>query len=124
MAHQNISFPIIKLIHGFTIETDSPAVVVSNFAKEYRFRRYANEKQKYTFPGRNMTYTDWVVVKAFFDSVGWKKDSFNLTVPGTSVTNTVRLDSLPSITYIALDGNNQPTIVQVSDIVLKQVFNE
>lgn len=124
MAYQNISFPTLKLVHGFSIDTESSTTIVTNFAKEYRIRRYASEKQKYVFQGRNLSYTDWSTIKTFLDTVGWQRDSFNLTIPGTATTVKVRLDSLPSVQYLALNSSNVPTMVSVSDIILKQVFNE
>jgi hypothetical protein len=71
-----------------------------------------------------MTYTDWATIKSFLDTVGWQRDSFNLTIPGTATVVKVRLDSLPSVQYMALSSSNAPTMVAVSDIILKQVFNE
>jgi hypothetical protein len=124
MAYQNISFPTIKLVHGFTVETESPTVVVTNFAKEYRIKRFSQEKQKYIFPGRNLAYADWLTIKSFFDTVGWQRDSFNLTIPGGVLVTKVRLDSLPTVTFVALNNSNVPTMVSISDIILKQVFNE
>ena len=124
MAYQNISFPTLKLLHGFSIDTNSPTTVVTNFAKEYRIKRFASEKRTFKFPGRNISYTDWNTLKAFFDLVGWQRDSFNLTIPGTGTTVKVRLDSTPSVQYIALNQSNVPTIVSISDISLIEVFNE
>lgn len=124
MAYQNISFPTLKLLHGFTIETDSPVTVVTNFAKEYRIKRHDGNKRTFVFQSRNLSYTDWTTLKTFLDNVGWQRDSFNLTIPGTVSVVKVRLDATPSVSYVALNNSNQPTMVNISDIKLKEVFNE
>jgi len=124
MAHQNTSFPVLKLVHGFSIETETPTTVVSNFAKEYRIRRYEQEKRTFVYQSRNITYADWLVIKNFFDSVGWLRDSFNFTIPGTTDVVSVRLNSTPTISFVSVDKDNVPVIIQMTDIVLKQVFNE
>jgi hypothetical protein len=124
MAYQNISFPAMKLLHGFTQEVEAPTTIVTNFAKEYRINRYSAPKFKFVFASRNMATADVDILLAFFDTVGWQRDSFNFTNPNTSVVYKVRLDNIPSAQVVALNSNNSPKIFQVSDIILKQVFNE
>lgn len=126
MAYQNILFPALKLLHGVQVERERPTSIVTNFAKEYRLSRFANTKTTYVFPARNITIEDWTTLKDFFESVGWERDSFNLDIPadGASTTVKVRLSGIPSATTIALDSSNVVKIVNVSEIRLKQVFNE
>ena len=124
MAYQNISFPTMKLVHGFSIETDYPVSVVSNFAKEYRISRYTNAKNYFRFQARNLTAADWSTIASFISTVNGTKDSFNFTVPGTSTTVKVRLDKVPDVQYVALNSDGTPKIVAISEIKLIQVFNE
>lgn len=124
MAYQNISFPALKLLHGFTQEVEAPTTIVTNFAKEYRINRYSSPKMKFVFASRNMATADVDTLLAFFNTVGWQRDSFNFTNPNTNVVYKVRLDNIPSAQVIALNSDNTPKIFQVSDIILKQVFNE
>lgn len=124
MAYQNINFPTMKLRHGFTVEVEAPTVVLGNYAKEYRINRFANEKLRFNFPGRNLTFADWTTIYNFLDGVGWMRDSFNLVRPDTGATVKVRLATIPSMQVVALTATNTPQIVSVSDIQLVQVFNE
>lgn len=124
MAYQNINFPTMKLVQGFRVETMAPTVVISNYAKEYRINRNANEKNMFTFTGRNLRFADWTTIYNFLDGVGWIRDSFNLIRPDTGVSVKVRLMSPPSMEIVALTSTNTPSIVAVSDIQFVQVFNE
>lgn len=127
MAYQNVNFPIIKLAHGFRISYNLPTTVVTNFAKEYRITRYANSKRTFTFPGRNIRYSDWQQILTFFNSITWQTDSFNFLILDGSETVKVRLASFPTVDYVGFTGvsnMNVPTMVFISDIVLIEVFNE
>lgn len=126
MAYQNIQFPNLKLVHGAQIIRERPTTVVTNFAKEYRISRYATTKLTYVFPSRNITATEWYTLRAFFETVGWERDSFNLDPLGDGLNNLVkvRLDGIPTATVVAVNSNNAATMIAVSDIKLKQVFNE
>jgi hypothetical protein len=124
MAYQNINFPTLKLIHDFQEEKLAPTTVVSNFAKEYRINRFTSPRRVFTFPARNMTYADWTVINNFVISVGFSRDSFNFTHPITGNVIKVRFDSIPSASIVSLNSNNAPVIVNASDIVLIEVFNE
>lgn len=124
MAYQNINFPTMKLVQGFRVETQAPTVIVSNYAKEYRINRFANEKNVFTFASRNLQFSDWTTIYSFLDGVGWQRDSFNLVRPDTGVSIKVRLAEIPSMEVVALTSTNTPSIVAISDIQLVQVFNE
>lgn len=124
MAYQNITFPTLKLVHNLVIERERPTTIISNFAKEYRISRFANTKATYIFPSRNLTLSDWTTIRTFFETVGWERDSFNFTIPGTATVIKVRLSGNPSATVVALDSSNVASMVNVSEIRLKQVFNE
>lgn len=124
MAYQNITFPAMKLVHGFVEEFETPVNVVSNFNREYRINRYSMPKGKFVYQARNMKYSDWLVLQTFFTTVKYQKDSFNFVHPLTNTVYKVRLASAPTIQVVALDTNKVPTIVTVSDIVLLQVFGE
>lgn len=124
MAYQNINFPTLKLKHDFRESQEAPTTIVSNFAKEYRINRFSTAKRTFTFPARNMKYADWQTIATFMDTVDWSKDSFNLIHPFTAASIKVRFGSYPSYRVVALNSSNQPTIVEVSDITLIEVFNE
>jgi hypothetical protein len=124
VAYQNINFPTLKLIHGFKITPTLPTTVVSNFAKEYRITRYSTMKRTFTFPSRNIRYSDWLTIQSFLNSVTWQTDSFNLIIPTDGTTVKVRLSSFPEMQVVALDASNNPTVVQIGDITLIEVFNE
>ena len=124
MAYQNINFPTLKLKHDFRETEDAPTTIVSNFAKEYRINRFSTAKRTFTFPARNMKYADWQTIRTFLDTVDWMKDSFNLVHPFTGATIKVRFAQFPSYRVVGLTSANQPSIVEMSDIVLLEVFNE
>lgn len=124
MAYQNITFPTLKLVHNLVVERERPTTIISNFSKEYRISRFANTKATYIFPARNLTITDWTIIRNFFETIGWERDSFNFLIPGTSTTIKVRLSGNPSATAVAFDTSNVASMVNVSEIRLKQVFNE
>ena len=126
MAYQNILFPALKLIHDMVVIRERPTSVISNFAKEYRISRYSATKSTYVFPARNLTTADWITIRTFLETVGYERDSFNLDIPGDGVTTTVkvRLDGIPQVSYVALTNLNVVSMVNVSEIRLKQVFNE
>lgn len=124
MAYQNINFPEIKLIHGLNVASERPVTVVSNFAKEYRINRYSQGKLYFTFPSRNMRYSDFLVLASFADTVKDTTDSFNFISPLSGTTYKVRFVERPTMTVVAMNTLNQPIIVLASEIKLKQVFNE
>lgn len=114
----------MKLVHGFSVDTDYPVKVISNYAKEYRISRFSNSKKTYKFQPRNLAYADWLTLSSFITTVNGEKDSFNFTIPGTSTVVKVRFESIPSITFTALKSDGTPSIVGISEIKLIQVFNE
>jgi hypothetical protein len=125
MAYQNLNFPTPKLVHGIKRETISPVEVVSNHNKEYRLKRYALERYRWTIPSRYMKQADITTIANFFSSVSWMQDSFNFTDPLNGTSYHVRLDQPNfNIVYGALDVNNVPVVSQISDIILISVLNE
>ena len=124
MAYQAIDFPSLKLRHGFRVETSSPINVIGNFAREYRIQRYSQAKNVFIFPARNLTWTDWQVLKTFFEQVGWERDSFRFTRPDNGEVVTARLLNIPSVEIVTLKSDNTPGIVSVSEIQLTQLLNE
>jgi hypothetical protein len=125
MAYVNVNFPTPKLIHGIKRETSAPVEVVTNFNVEYRLKRYANERYRWTIPARYMRQADIDTIVTFFTAVNWMKDSFNFTDPLDGTEYVVRLDQ-PNFSYVygALDSNNKPIVSQLSDIILISVLNE
>lgn len=123
MAYQNINFPTMKLIHGFTTERIAPTTIVSNFAKEYRINRFSTPKLRFTFPERNLTFADWVTLRDFMAQVKFKRDSFNFTPLGGFPIK-VRFDDIPVVSVVALNANGTVKIVGVSEFSLIQVLNE
>lgn len=124
MAYQAINFPAMKLIHGLVTERIAPVTIVSNFAKEYRVNRFSTSKQRFVFAARNMRWSDWQTLQSFFITVKWETDSFNYVNPVDGTTYKVRLSGAPSTQIIALSSSNLPTIVNVGEFALVQVFNE
>lgn len=124
MAYQNINFPTMKLIHGFTTERIAPTTIVSNFAKEYRINRFSTPKLRFTFPERNLSAADWATLQNFMTTVAYQRDSFNFTPPGAPAAYKVRFDTIPVATVAALNANNTAKIITISEFSLIQVFNE
>lgn len=124
MAYQNINFPTLKLKHDFRESQEAPTTIVTNFAKEYRINRFSAPKRTFSFPARNIKYADWLTIAAFMDTVDWMKDSFNLIHPFTGASIKVRFLTYPSYRVVALNSSSQPTVVEMSDIELIEVFNE
>jgi FAD synthase len=129
MAYQNISFPALKLVHDIQLERIVPTVIVSNYAKEYRINRYAGFKRRYTYPGRNVAYADYLTLINFIVTVNGKQDSFNFTSPivgvGTQPTVVkVRFDSIPTFILKAIDSQGYGKIMEVGAFSLIQVYNE
>jgi hypothetical protein len=124
MAYQNITFPTIGLIHGWRIVPDMPTTVVGNYSSEYRINRFANEKNTFIYPARNIRWSDWLALYAFSKTVGWRRDSFKFVRPDNGTTVVVCLVKPITADIVSLDSSNNPTVAAISDIVLIEVFNE
>lgn len=123
MAYQDIDFPVLALLDGFEEQREKPTTIVGNYTREYRLNRYANAKRTFVYPGRKIRESTWQALVTFLETVGYERDSFNFTTP-RGETVVVRFDGIPSASIATLTSANAPSTVEVSNIVLKEVFGE
>lgn len=125
MAHQNITFPSPKLVHGITKSVFKPTIIVANGYSEYRLQRQQSARFTWKIPGRTMLSADITSIGSFLSSVNYGLDSFNFVCPKDGQTYAVRFDGSGYDTmFEALNTSNTPVAEQLSDITLVQVFGE
>ena len=125
MAHQNVTFPAPKLVHGITKSIYKPTIIVANGYAEYRLQRQQNARATWKIPGRSMLTVDVDAIASFLASVNYGLDSFNFVCPKDGLTYSVRFDGAGyESTFEALTSSNAPVAEKLGDITLIQVFGE
>jgi hypothetical protein len=123
MAFQNILFPSPKLIHSLKKEIAQLTQIVTNGTTEYRISKTPDQRARWTYPQRTLLDADKKAIIDFAKSVNMQLDSFRYFCPIEKQEFHVRFDqTMISYSVEALNLDNSVAVVNISDIVLIQVY--
>lgn len=81
MAFNNVVFPALKLIHGFSKTISNPVGIVQNGTSEYRLKKSAYSRFSWTYPSRTLVDADKLTLLKFYSDCGGSLTSFKFQDP-------------------------------------------
>jgi len=90
----NVLFPIIKTIHGFTRETVQPTNIITNSSgREYRILRSNMPRFMWTYQSTTIEHADMLELESFWADRGGRLRSFKFQDPNYQTFNDAILSS-------------------------------